>query len=282
MRVRRNAGSDFAEAARRWMAVRRTFPCAPRALCGVPCACARSASWTRPMPSLAGHSAGPLMSSPLCWITAGSPMRAVTGKRCTGAGWACGIGIRPATSAPHGRCISWAERPTPTRCSWKPGDAIRSPRRSRSSKRGSPKKPAGSPRPTVWATVRQRFPLMRVGYAEGLRLLRMQRDWGAAEPVAAAAIDRFPAEPWPLAEDAHVAHARRTGPRPPNAGPRSALPFPTGKTAAAVRRGPGAGWPCRGSRSRARRASGARRAPTVRAAVSPARLTPRAADDAER
>jgi hypothetical protein len=59
-----------------------------------------------------------------------------------------------------------------------------------------------------WAVVRERFPLEKAGYAEGLRLLRGQRDWAEADAVAQAAIHRFPADEWPLVEYAGLAHDR--------------------------------------------------------------------------
>jgi tetratricopeptide (TPR) repeat protein len=59
-----------------------------------------------------------------------------------------------------------------------------------------------------WAVVRERFPLEKAGYAEGLRLLRGQRDWAEADAVAQAAIYRFPAADWPLVEYASLAHDR--------------------------------------------------------------------------
>lgn len=60
-----------------------------------------------------------------------------------------------------------------------------------------------------WAVVRQRFPLDRAGYEAAIRLLREQQEWAEAETIAQAAIERFPAYPWPLAEYAMLAHARK-------------------------------------------------------------------------
>jgi tetratricopeptide (TPR) repeat protein len=61
----------------------------------------------------------------------------------------------------------------------------------------------------LWATIRERFPLDRVGYVEGLRYLRELQEWTAADAVAQSAIERFPSQPWPLAEYASLAHHRR-------------------------------------------------------------------------
>lgn len=63
-----------------------------------------------------------------------------------------------------------------------------------------------------WAVVRERFPLDRAGYDAAIRLLREQQEWVEADAIALAAIDRFPAYPWPLAEYATLAHVRKEWP----------------------------------------------------------------------
>jgi tetratricopeptide (TPR) repeat protein len=60
-----------------------------------------------------------------------------------------------------------------------------------------------------WADTRRRFPLLPVGYREGIRqLLEMGRHVDA-EPILLAAIDRFPAEAWPAVEYALLAHTQQ-------------------------------------------------------------------------
>jgi len=63
-----------------------------------------------------------------------------------------------------------------------------------------------------WEEVRQRFPFDRVGYVDGLVFLRKQQEWAEADAVALTAINRFPAQAWPLAEYASLAHVRRDWP----------------------------------------------------------------------
>jgi hypothetical protein len=56
-----------------------------------------------------------------------------------------------------------------------------------------------------WADVRRRFPLLPLGYREGLRqLLDMGRP-ADAETILLAAIERFPTEVWPRVEYAELA-----------------------------------------------------------------------------
>jgi tetratricopeptide (TPR) repeat protein len=60
-----------------------------------------------------------------------------------------------------------------------------------------------------WGLVRDRFPLDPAGYAEAIRLLRDLQQWAEADALALAAIDRFPAYDWPLADYAALAHVRK-------------------------------------------------------------------------
>jgi len=82
-----------------------------------------------------------------------------------------------------------------------------------------------------WATVRQRFPLDRAGYVDGLRVLREQQEWAEAEAVARAAIDRFATEAWPLVEYAELAHARRDWPEAASRWAAVRMAFPDRKDA---------------------------------------------------
>ena len=63
-----------------------------------------------------------------------------------------------------------------------------------------------------WAFVRDRFPLERAGYIDGMRLLREQREWAEADAIGEAAVHRFPADEWPLVEYAFLAQASQDWP----------------------------------------------------------------------
>jgi predicted Zn-dependent protease len=61
----------------------------------------------------------------------------------------------------------------------------------------------------LWADARRRFPLLPVGYREGIRqLLEMGRP-ADAEIILLAAIDRFPSEAWPRVEHAALANSQQ-------------------------------------------------------------------------
>ncbi|MGA3403671.1 MAG: tetratricopeptide repeat protein [Acetobacteraceae bacterium] len=63
-----------------------------------------------------------------------------------------------------------------------------------------------------WGVVRQRFPFDPAGYVEAIRLLRPQGAWEEADAIALAAIERFHAHAWPLADYAMLAHDRQDWP----------------------------------------------------------------------
>jgi tetratricopeptide (TPR) repeat protein len=60
-----------------------------------------------------------------------------------------------------------------------------------------------------WTLVRDRFPFEQAGYVEATRILSRQQRWEEADAIALAAIDRFHAHAWPLAEYAMVADTRK-------------------------------------------------------------------------
>jgi tetratricopeptide (TPR) repeat protein len=59
-----------------------------------------------------------------------------------------------------------------------------------------------------WADARKRFPLLQFGYQGGFRELLKLGRYSEAETILLTAIDRFPAEAWPIAESASLAHLR--------------------------------------------------------------------------
>ena len=60
-----------------------------------------------------------------------------------------------------------------------------------------------------WEDARRRFPLLPAGYREGIRLLLEMDRPADAETILLAAIDRFPAEPWPRVEYAALANTQQ-------------------------------------------------------------------------
>jgi tetratricopeptide (TPR) repeat protein len=60
-----------------------------------------------------------------------------------------------------------------------------------------------------WTQTRQRLPLLPFGYQGEIRLLREMRRYAEAEAVAFEAMDRFPAEQWPIVEYAQLATDRQ-------------------------------------------------------------------------
>jgi len=60
-----------------------------------------------------------------------------------------------------------------------------------------------------WADTVRRFPLVRLGYQEGFRLLLDMGREADAEAILLAAIDRFTEEAWPAIEYARLANTRR-------------------------------------------------------------------------
>ncbi|HEY1936276.1 MAG TPA: tetratricopeptide repeat protein [Acetobacteraceae bacterium] len=64
----------------------------------------------------------------------------------------------------------------------------------------------------LWEELRNRFPLQPFGYIEQTRLLIEMEQYDAAELVAHASIDRFPAEIWPLIDHGMLASSRKDWP----------------------------------------------------------------------
>jgi tetratricopeptide (TPR) repeat protein len=64
----------------------------------------------------------------------------------------------------------------------------------------------------LWAVVRERFPLERAGYKQGIGFLRKAKLWDNAEKVALEGMSRFPVESWAHLDYAELATARRDWP----------------------------------------------------------------------
>jgi tetratricopeptide (TPR) repeat protein len=60
-----------------------------------------------------------------------------------------------------------------------------------------------------WADTLRRFPVVRMGYQNGIRVLRELGRGADAERIAIAAINRFPDDAWPTVEYASIAHDQR-------------------------------------------------------------------------
>jgi tetratricopeptide (TPR) repeat protein len=61
----------------------------------------------------------------------------------------------------------------------------------------------------LWADTRRRFPVLPLGYQGGFRQLLEMGRYADAETLLLAAIDRFPAEAWPIVEYASLAHSQQ-------------------------------------------------------------------------